>query len=242
MNHSHTPLYYRIKTDIIEKIHSGEFQPDQQLPTESEFCEKYGVSKAPVRQALTELSSENYIYTIRGKGSFVLSGYVKHKEDKLCSFSDEIRAMGYEPGTIFIGKRKEEADPEVAKALGINVNDRVLKVIRLRLISGEIYSLNYSYFSLTNFPELDNVKADKLSLSDEVSNLLNAEMLFANVEIEATTADEKKAEYLQLNVGAPLLKMSRTTFFGFNQIKRPVEYSRVYFVPDKYKYEVTLYR
>lgn len=235
------PLYYQLKREIIEKIQSGEYQPDQKLPTESEFCEQYGVSKAPVRQALSELAAENYIYTIRGKGSFVLSGYVKQKADKLKSFSEGIREMGYVPGAVFLGKQIVKPDAEVVRSLGILDEKEVLEVIRLRLISGEIYSLNYSYFSLKQFPQLQEMRFDVPSLNEEFRRVLKGEMTFATIVLEATATTEEMSEPLQLPVGSPLLLMNRTTYYRINQIEKPLEFTRVYFVPEKYKFEINLY-
>lgn len=65
---SYTPFHHQIKRIIIDRIQSGLYKPNEKLPTEDELCVEFGVSKAPVRQALKALASEGYIYTIRGKG------------------------------------------------------------------------------------------------------------------------------------------------------------------------------
>lgn len=238
---NHMPLYYQLKHEIIDKIQSGEYKANLQLPTESELCEMYGVSKAPVRQALRELALENYIYTIRGKGSFVLSGYIKQKAGRLRSFSDEIREMGYEPGSVFIDRRMVKPDMEIAKNLGIDNEEEVLEIIRLRLISGEVYSLNYSYYSLEQYPQLENIRFESPSLTEEYNRVLRGEMTFATVTLEATGMTEEMSESLQREVGSPLLKLSRITYYRINQLEKPLEFSRIYFVPEKYKFEVNLY-
>lgn len=46
-------------------------QPDEMIAPESMLIEKYGVSRTTVRQAIAELIAEKYLYTIRGKGTFV---------------------------------------------------------------------------------------------------------------------------------------------------------------------------
>lgn len=235
------PLYYRLKQEIIEKIQSGEYKPNQKLPTESEFCEQYSISRAPVRQALAELAGENYIYTIRGKGSFVLSGYVTAKGDKLQSFSNEIREMGFEPGAEFISCQILKPDVEIAKCLGINDSEDVLEAVRLRLISGEIYSLNYSYFPIVRFPRIWDINFDSISLDEEYRRVLGVKMVFAKVTMGATATTAEMSELLQLPVGSPLLKMERTTYFRINQDEKPMEFCRVYFIPEKYKFEINLY-
>lgn len=64
-----TALYSVIKFKIIELIKSGKYQANDQLPTESEFCEQYDVSRTTVRLALQQLELEGYIKRIQGKGT-----------------------------------------------------------------------------------------------------------------------------------------------------------------------------
>ena len=65
------PLYYQIKQYFRQQIETGELKPGDQLPTEAELCERLGVSRAPVRQAMAELAREGLIYRRAGAGSFV---------------------------------------------------------------------------------------------------------------------------------------------------------------------------
>lgn len=234
------PIYYQLKQIIIDKIQNGELKANDKLPTEEEFCKQYGISKAPVRQALSDLEDENYIYKIRGKGSYVLSGYIKQKGDKLRSFTDGIIALGHTPGAQLIEKKMVKADFETARNLGIAEGEEVLTVIRLRFIDGEIYSLNYSYFSLRMFPELNEVDFGAASIIEEIRNKLGTEMTVANVILEATATTDQMSNLLKRKVGSPLLLMNRTTYFKINQLEQPLEFVRVYFVPEKYKFEVVL--
>ena len=46
------PLYRRIESDLRARIRAGELEPGAQVETELELMERYGVSRATVRQAL----------------------------------------------------------------------------------------------------------------------------------------------------------------------------------------------
>jgi len=65
------PLYYQLKLYFKQGIEQGELRPGDQLPTEAELCERLGVSRAPVRQAMADLAREGLIYRRAGAGSFV---------------------------------------------------------------------------------------------------------------------------------------------------------------------------
>lgn len=65
------PLYYQLKLHFKQQMDDGDLQPGDRLPTEMELCEQFHISRAPVRQALTELAREGLIYRRAGQGSFV---------------------------------------------------------------------------------------------------------------------------------------------------------------------------
>ncbi|MBW7457378.1 GntR family transcriptional regulator [Paenibacillus sepulcri] len=71
MQGENKPLYMVIMERLKEKIKSGEYAPDQQLPTEVELAEQSGVSRITSKRALIELEREGLIYRIRGSGSYV---------------------------------------------------------------------------------------------------------------------------------------------------------------------------
>jgi len=55
-------------------------RPGDRLPTEMELCDLYHVSRAPIRQALTELAREGYLYRRAGQGTFVARSISKRIE------------------------------------------------------------------------------------------------------------------------------------------------------------------
>ena len=64
-------LYRKIAEDLKAQISLRQLSPNDQLPTEHELAEQYGVSRITSKRALSELEKEGLIYRIQGKGSFV---------------------------------------------------------------------------------------------------------------------------------------------------------------------------
>jgi len=56
---------------ILERIASGEFAPDEAIPSERKLAELYGVSRITVVKALNELAQEGILERRHGKGTFV---------------------------------------------------------------------------------------------------------------------------------------------------------------------------
>ncbi len=65
------PLYFQLKTLLLEEILGGHYGPDGRLPTEHELCAQYGISRTPVTRALSELAVEGVILRQRRRGTFV---------------------------------------------------------------------------------------------------------------------------------------------------------------------------
>ncbi len=68
---SPVPIYYQLKMLLKQRIEQGVLRPSERIPTELELCDQYGISRAPVRQALMELVREGYVQRRAGQGSFV---------------------------------------------------------------------------------------------------------------------------------------------------------------------------
>lgn len=65
------PLYFQLRGQLKKMIDSGEFADGQPLPTEQVLCEKFGLSRYTVRQALGDLVKDGYLVKVQGKGTFV---------------------------------------------------------------------------------------------------------------------------------------------------------------------------
>jgi GntR family transcriptional regulator of arabinose operon len=65
------PKYLELKQEIINWIHSGQFAPGDQIPTEHEIAATFSVSRHTVRQAISELVHERWLYREQGRGTFL---------------------------------------------------------------------------------------------------------------------------------------------------------------------------
>jgi GntR family transcriptional regulator of arabinose operon len=63
--------YDVVKQYVQQRIKKGTWKAGEKIPSEGNLAEILGVSRNPVRQALSELVSEGWIYKLRGSGSYV---------------------------------------------------------------------------------------------------------------------------------------------------------------------------
>ncbi|AZN43901.1 GntR family transcriptional regulator [Paenibacillus albus] len=86
MKERQLPKYVQLKIEITNWIETGKLQPDEQMPSENEIAEQFGMSRQTVRQALGELEQEGRLYRMQGKGTFV----AKPREEQYA----EVRTIG----------------------------------------------------------------------------------------------------------------------------------------------------
>ena len=94
LNKSKSPLYYQLAEIIIEEIKTKNLKEDDKILTEREYCEKYNLSRATVRQGIAYLEKKGYLYKIQGCGTFVSSRVLKQKLLKFYSFTEEMKKQG----------------------------------------------------------------------------------------------------------------------------------------------------
>jgi DNA-binding FadR family transcriptional regulator len=78
---SNEKLYIQIYNQILSEIQSGSFNIGDKLPSERELCAQFGVSRAPVRQALSALELNGVIYSRQGEGVYVKNTQISNSSD-----------------------------------------------------------------------------------------------------------------------------------------------------------------
>ena len=92
------PLYQVIADELMTDIAAGKFAVGAMLPTEMELCERYGVSRYTVREALRLLREMGMVTMRRGSGTRVLSAQPEQTYVQSVSALSEL--LRY-PGTRF---------------------------------------------------------------------------------------------------------------------------------------------
>ena len=84
---SGVPLYLQIKEHLLAKIDAGTWPEEAMIPTESELCEEYDVSKITVREAIKLLVRDGRLSRIPGKGTFISRQKIEQKLNRFFSFT-----------------------------------------------------------------------------------------------------------------------------------------------------------
>lgn len=233
--HDPLPKYRRVEEDLRYRVVSGFWKQGDQLPSESELCVQYGVSRITIRRALQELAIEGYLYSVSGKGTFVAEWEaVADIGPALKGFTNEMQELGYRAITIGVELDVVEADRKLAAILDIGVGDRVIELRRVRAVQdGEIIGYSINSFPFTR--DFSTDPADYFGSLYELLGRFGVAFTTARDYLEATLPTEAVAGKLGIDPAEPVLKsvkVSRTADHSF------AEYNICYYVGSRYRYFV----
>ncbi len=230
------PLYYQLKEILLEYIksphHSG------CLPTESELCKQYDISRSTVRQAINELVADGYLERVKGKGTLIVRS--KINQDYLFvieSFNEEMREKGLAHRTKVLELEKIAANEIVASNLQLQPGAEVIKLIRLRSISDEPILYVKTYLPAYLFPGLLEKDLENNSLYHIVENDYGYRIAKSMRTIEAVRADELLAKLLTIQKGDPIQYIESISFF---EDQTPFEYTLAFYRGDRNKFRFIL--
>lgn len=228
---SKIPFYYQLYEILNDKIVSGEWQPGDLLPAESELLTQYQVSRATVRQAMDILVSKGQITRERGRGSFVSKPTIEQTLSRIISFTEDMKQRGMTPGTRVLNKGLLPAPEDIAKQLQIEIGEELAHLRRLRLADGEPMSIEDSFLIHRLCHGVLAQDYTDEPLREALSQRYGLRLLSARQSIRAIAASDKIASLLKVETSSPLLFIKRVTYDDRNC---PVEFIRFYHRGDRY--------
>ena len=113
------PIYEQIVDEIEQMVVHDVLQPDSQLPSVRQMAAELSINPNTIQRAYSELESRGVIYSVKGKGNFVLpSGAVlreRRMEDirtQLLRLLQTAKEIGID-GSLFIKWIEEEGRKNV---------------------------------------------------------------------------------------------------------------------------------
>jgi DNA-binding FadR family transcriptional regulator len=120
---SSNKLYIQIYNQVLSQIQSGTFKIGDKLPTERELCEQFNVSRAPIRQALSALELNGYIYSRQGEGV-----YVKSSQSAVENMQSDIILEAVSPEDIV--EARMAIEPIIVKLAALRATEEDIKGLR----------------------------------------------------------------------------------------------------------------
>ncbi len=224
-----SPAYELVKEDIVSDILSGIYPIGSAIRGQEYYAEKFGVSRTTVRRAFDELVQRGLLYSIKGKGTYVKSRsaflpttLVPEKKEKKPYPQASFKVIQIQ--FVTAGKR-------IAKQLGLQEGDPVVRIERLKLIDKVAGNYHISYLN-AKLVEKVNFLSEDLENGSLYRLLIHKAGLvpsYSDEIIRAVGCPDYIADYFHLEPGAPI---SFTTRVTYSDDKKIMEYCEDYEATD----------
>ncbi|MFJ5560760.1 GntR family transcriptional regulator [Streptomyces sp. NPDC093250] len=237
------PYYEQLKQVIVQQIEADGLQPGDLIPSEGELCERYGVSRTVVRQAVGDLVNEGLLHRMRGKGTFVARPKIREQfMESTVGFFEDLTAQGHRVVSKVLSLDLVEANSTVAQALEVPEHTPVVELVRLRSVNDEVVAFTRSYISSSSAELLDTLRAHDLttaSLYGILEHDWGMQIESGHRSLEATVAKGMLARLLEVRSGEPVLFIESV---GRNAEGGVVEYFQAWHRADRTRLEMNVVR
>lgn len=211
-------LHILISEKLRRQILNGSYQPGEQLPSERQLMETFNVSRITIRRAISNLVHQGLVESKQGKGVFIT-----HRQKVTYSLSSPLIFLEQDmqrQGIDFISKsllfEKIMAPQDVKTALNLTAEKPfVYFQKKLFIINNAPGGVDLTYI----LPELGENYAQELQNGMTFPILEKYGITIERLDsiLECTYADREMSEYLEVNLGHPLLVFRYTAFTTDNQ-------------------------
>ena len=233
------PLYYQLKEVLKQQIRAGHLAPHTAIPSEPELVTQYHVSRATVRQALTELVHEGLLYRQHGRGTFVCEPRVQQQTvSELTSLSEELRRRGKNPGGMLFVSELVRGSQTVRTQLRLTDEEQVVRLERLRTADDVPVAYEVDYLP---YPRANSIYQRAKEVADGSLYALMAsegmQPYIAEQAYKAGRASAREAELLRISPDEVGIRLYCT---AFDETGAPIEYTEAFYPDDVYDFRLTL--
>jgi GntR family transcriptional regulator len=235
---SPVPLHHQVRNYLLGCLERGELQPGQQLLQEREYAARFGISLAPVRQAILDLVKEGFLYRVPGRGTFVREQKVEEKISILSSFSESMRAKGLNAVLRVTQLQVGLALPAV-RARFEKGDQQFLFLQRVALIEGKAIALLSSYLPAQLVPGIELLDFNSRSLYKTLEERYGIVLVRAESTIEVVRCRGTQSSMLGIPAGTPMLQVEGMTY---DVTDRCVEFSQILYRADYFRFTIESFR
>jgi len=223
----------RLRDELLAELLDGTHPSGVKLPNEDELAERFGVSRATVREAVGGLVEAGYLARRHGSGTYVAGTLPRrHALDMSVSYLAMIRDAGMEPGLVVLDQSEHPAGEEEAEALRVNPGEALLRVERIRTADGR--PVVYSVDRLALSHVADGGRQLDASLYSVLAKGGHA-VRGASARLRPVVADRRLADLLEVEPDGALLRIDQVDFDGDGH---PVMLSAEWHVADAFELHI----
>lgn len=229
-------LFLLLKDAIV----SGRLGPGSKLPGELKLAQEHQVSRVTVRRAMEALSEEGLVTRRAGQGTVVTEQAVgvSMMTASVANLLPNLAKLGETSRVRLLEFAYIDPPDLVRERLNLAAGERTQRSVRIRLSDDKPFS-----YLVTHVPEGIAVHYSEADLAATPLYVLlersGVELDHASQTISATLATKETAAALGVQIGSPLIDLTRVVF---DRNGRGIEHLKALYRPDRYRIQIDLNR
>lgn len=226
------PLYQQLQRKLRLAIENRVLGADDALPPERDLAEELDVSRITVRKAIDGLVEEGLLIRKQGSGTFV-TNRVEKNFAKLTSFSEDMRARGRKPRSVWLDRAAGTVTPGESLTLRSSPGTPVYRFSRIRYADDAPMALEYATVLADCLPAVESVETSLYEALERTGN----RPVRALQRLRAVLLTAEQAQLLKAQEKDAGLLVERV---GFLKDGRAVEFSQSFYRGDIYDFVAEL--
>jgi len=214
----------------------AERSPGDRLPSETELCERFDVSRMTARHAIQTLESEDLVHRERGRGTFVSSRPVPRMLGSPLSFTESFRRRGLRASSKVLTAEYATPSDDDCVALAITGAERVGVLERIRYADGIPMAIERAVLAPDCADVIERLGDGSLH---EAFATAGRSPHRASAKVEARAATKRERELLGLGSRGVVLCERRVIY---DQAGAPLEHTETRYAADRYVFDVVMYQ
>lgn len=232
-------LHEKVYEDIKNKIIRKEYKFGSMIPKELDLMDIYEVSRHTIRKAMDRLTSEGYVYKIKGTGTFVKSLKADYKLSNMSSFTEILNNQTGHPNSIVIEAKTIKVDEKINSKVSVMSCTECYYVERIRRNGKTNLCFEKTYINPKLCPNIIEFVTPNTSLYKLYEEKFNLKLAEGQYNLEAINASAEISKILDIPEGSAILYMEALISTYDNT---PLYFVEAYYIGSRYTFSTTLKR
>ncbi len=235
------PRYLNVADNLRDGIKSRKWVSGDLLPSETQLCTQFGVSRGTVVRAIEVLLSEGLLQRRQGVGTFVARPALHRMPGYLLGFSETVRRQGRSPTHRVVS----ESELSRAEALQFGCDEPAVIFKRIRLVDDVPWAIHNALIPLAVAENLPSIYGPESRVTDAAFSLYevfdDAGVIIdhADETINVRLATEDESNLLMIDRPSAVMLVHRKSFDSQGQLLELIE---AVYLEGCYTYDTRLVR
>ena len=208
------PLYHQLAERLKREIEDKEWLINTLIPSETELCKQYKISRGTVRQAISELDKYGLVDRNQGRGTFITKPGAVWPVSSFYYLCNGIERNGVEFTRKEIERKVIFPDELIKKKMNLTEGSKVYKMVFMVLTNKEPIALQVSYLTEKLFPQLKKQNLVSIAPYETLIKKYKIKITRVREAFEPVLSNKIDSKKLKIPPNSLSLLVKRTAWTG----------------------------